>query len=89
MQLVRLLLQMDYKITVVDSNDGTKAGTIGGTILTIVYNIKVAEIEKTIVLASIGAVVSFTISLFLLTTCLLRSIVRLSNSMQISCSLNV
>ena len=56
---------MDYKITVVDSNDGTKAGTIGGTILTIVYNIKVAEIEKTIVLASIGAVVSFTISIIL------------------------
>jgi len=56
---------MDYKLTTVDSDDGTKAGTIGGTILTIVYNIKLADIEKTIVLASIGAVVSFTISIIL------------------------
>lgn len=44
-------------------DSGTKAGTIGGTFLTIIVNIKGEDIVKTIVLAGIGAVVSFFVSL--------------------------
>jgi hypothetical protein len=40
-------------------------GTAGGTFLSIVPNIQSADVLKTILLASIGAVVSFTISLVL------------------------
>jgi hypothetical protein len=43
----------------------TKAGTVGGTLFTVFYNIKSEDIVKTIVLASIGAVVSFLVSLML------------------------
>lgn len=48
-----------------ESNTGTKAGTIGGTLLTIFYNIRSEDIVKTIVLAGVGAVVSFVVSLLL------------------------
>ena len=48
----------------------TKAGTAGGTLLTIFGNISSQDIVKTIVLAGIGAVVSFTI------TILLKTIIR-------------
>ena len=48
-----------------ESNTGTKAGTIGGTLLTICYNINSEDITKTIVLAGIGAVFSFVVSLLL------------------------
>ena len=44
-------------------DNGTKAGTIGGTLLTIVANIKSEDVLKTIVLAGVGAVVSFFVSL--------------------------
>jgi mannitol-specific phosphotransferase system IIBC component len=44
---------------------GTKAGTIGGTLLTIIMNIDAADLLRTAMLATVGAVVSFTISLFL------------------------
>ncbi|MFY7963520.1 MAG: hypothetical protein ACOVO1_01375 [Chitinophagaceae bacterium] len=46
-------------------NSSAKAGTIGGTLLTVFYNIKSEDVVKTIVLASIGAVVSFVVSLLL------------------------
>jgi mannitol-specific phosphotransferase system IIBC component len=46
-------------------DSGTKAGTIGGTLLTILMNITKEDILKTSVLASIGAIVSFGISLLL------------------------
>ncbi len=39
------------------------AGTAGGTLLTIFMNIHSEDIVKTIVLATIGAVVSFAISM--------------------------
>lgn len=42
---------------------GTVAGTASGTILTIFANIHSEDIVKTAVLAIIGAVVSFSISL--------------------------
>jgi hypothetical protein len=44
---------------------GTKAGTIGGTLTIIFANITSADAFKTIVLAAIGAVVSFTVSFLL------------------------
>ena len=37
---------------------GTKAGTIGGTFLTVAANIDSGDVLKTIVLAAIGAIVS-------------------------------
>ena len=40
-------------------------GTVSGTVLTIMVNIGSSDIFKTIVLAAIGAVVSFFTSLFL------------------------
>ena len=48
-----------------ESNTGTKVGTVGGTLLTIFYNIRSEDIVKTIVLACVGAVVSFVVSLLL------------------------
>ena len=41
----------------------TRYGTVGGTLLTILININIHDIFKTTVLVSIGAVVSFFISL--------------------------
>jgi hypothetical protein len=43
----------------------TKAGTLCGTMLTIFANIHSEDIIKTVVLAAIGAVVSFTITVLL------------------------
>jgi mannitol-specific phosphotransferase system IIBC component len=45
------------------NHQGTVAGTAGGTLLTIFANIHSEDIVKTAVLACIGAVVSFTISI--------------------------
>jgi len=47
------------------SNHSLVAGTGGGTLLTILVNIQPGDIGKTALLASIGAVVSFFVSLFL------------------------
>ena len=47
------------------NNHGTVAGTAGGTLLTIFANIHSEDVIKTAVLACIGAVVSFMISLFM------------------------
>ena len=46
-------------------DNGTKAGTAGGTILTILFNIQTADILKTAMLAAVGAMVSFAVTLFL------------------------
>jgi len=43
----------------------TKTGTAGGTLLTIFANITEEDIAKTIVLAGIGAIVSFGVTLLL------------------------
>ena len=43
----------------------TKTGTAGGTLLTIFANITKEDIAKTIVLAAVGAIVSFAITLLL------------------------
>ena len=44
---------------------GTKAGTIGGTFLTVVANIHNEDVLQTIVLAALGAIVSFSVSLLM------------------------
>jgi hypothetical protein len=46
-------------------DNGTKAGTAAGTLLTIIFNIHIHDILKTVVLAAIGAIVSFGVSLAL------------------------
>lgn len=43
----------------------SKAGTVGGILTILLANINSGEILKTIALAAIGAVVSFTVSIFL------------------------
>ncbi|GAB3721047.1 MAG: hypothetical protein ACOVQC_04210 [Flavobacterium sp.] len=47
------------------SNNPTLIGTVGGTFLSIVPNLESEDIVKTIILAAVGAIVSFTISLLL------------------------
>ena len=46
---------------------GTKAGTAGGILLIILANINSGDLLRTAVLATLGAIVSFTVSLFLRT----------------------
>jgi uncharacterized membrane protein YgaE (UPF0421/DUF939 family) len=40
-----------------------KAGTVGGTLLTVIVNIQGVDILKTCILAAIGAVISFCVSM--------------------------
>lgn len=42
---------------------GTLAGTAGGTLLTILFSLRTEEVAKTVILACIGAITSFLISL--------------------------
>lgn len=44
---------------------GTILGTVSGTALTVVVNIGSSDIIKTVVLAALGAAVSFSVSLLL------------------------
>jgi hypothetical protein len=44
---------------------GTILGTVSGTVLTVAVNIGSSDILKTAILASLGAVVSFSVSLLL------------------------
>jgi len=46
-------------------DDHAKAGTAGGTLLSILANIHSGDILKTVVLAAVGAVVSFSMTLLL------------------------
>jgi mannitol-specific phosphotransferase system IIBC component len=47
------------------ANNPTLIGTAGGTFLSIVPNIHSEDIARTVILATVGAIVSFTISLLL------------------------
>lgn len=47
------------------SHHGTAAGTVGGTLLSIFANVQSGDITKTIILATVGAIVSFVVSLAL------------------------
>ena len=44
---------------------GTILGTVSGTVLTVVVNVGSSDIVKTVILAGLGAVVSFCVSLLL------------------------
>jgi mannitol-specific phosphotransferase system IIBC component len=44
---------------------GTIMGTVSGTVLTVAVNVGSSDILKTVILASLGAVVSFSVSLLL------------------------
>ncbi|WP_073371474.1 hypothetical protein [Flavobacterium fluvii] len=46
-------------------SDSTVVGTAGGTILSVLPNLHSEDVLKTIILATVGAVVSFLISLIL------------------------
>lgn len=56
------MVKRTVSMTTPNSNGGTVAGTAGGTLLTIFANIHSEDVIKTAVLACIGAIVSFTIS---------------------------
>lgn len=43
----------------------TKAGTAGGTLLTIFTNMSSTDVLKTVILAGLGAIVSFTVTILL------------------------
>lgn len=45
--------------------NGTIIGTVSGTVLTVLVNIGSSDILKTVILAALGAVVSFSVSLLL------------------------
>jgi hypothetical protein len=48
-----------------ETNISLKAGTASGTLLSVLPNILSADVVKTIILAVIGATVSFLFSIFL------------------------
>ncbi len=47
------------------NSTGTKVGTAGGTLLTVLANISTGDLVHTSVLAAVGALVSFTVSILL------------------------
>lgn len=58
---------MQWKAVIpnVQTDHTTIKGTIGGTLLTLFATIDVQDYVKTIILASVGAIVSFVVSKFL------------------------
>jgi len=48
-----------------ESNNTLQIGTAAGTLLSVVPNIVSEDIVKTIILAAIGAIISFSVSLLL------------------------
>jgi mannitol-specific phosphotransferase system IIBC component len=50
-------------MSIPSSHHGTAAGTAGGTLLSVFATIESGDLTKTIVLATVGAVVSFGVSL--------------------------
>ena len=44
---------------------GTILGTVSGTVLTVAVNVGSSDIVKTVILATLGAVVSFSVSLLM------------------------
>ena len=49
----------------INFDSGTRAGTLGGTLLCIFCNIHFADLTKTAILAAVGAAVSFGVSIAL------------------------
>ena len=54
-----------FKTNGMESNHNIKAGTIGGTLLTVLATITKDDVLKTIIMAASGAAVSFCVSLLL------------------------
>lgn len=52
-------------MSIASNHHGTAAGTVGGTLLSIFASIQSGDVTKTIILAALGAVVSFGVSLAL------------------------
>jgi len=52
---------MEYPI----NDDSTAIGTVGGTLLSIAANISTGDMLRTAVLAAVGALVSFAVSVLL------------------------
>lgn len=48
-----------------ENNHNTISGTIGGTLIAFFATVQREDIQKTMLLAAIGAIVSFTVSLLL------------------------
>lgn len=53
---------------------GTIMGTVSGTVLTVLVNVGSSDILKTVILAALGAVVSFSVSVLL--KCLVKRFKR-------------
>ena len=47
------------------NDSSTQTGTIGGTLLSIAANISSGDLFRTAILAAVGAIVSFTVSVLL------------------------
>jgi hypothetical protein len=47
------------------SSNSAMVGTAGGTFLSVIPNLNSEDVVKTIILATLGAIVSFTISILL------------------------
>ena len=52
-------------MTKAEMDNNTLMGTAGGTFLSVAPNLSSDDVAKTVILATVGAVVSFTISLLL------------------------
>jgi hypothetical protein len=59
---LRKIMQTTFEM---ENNIAIKTGTVSGTLLSIVPNLLSEDIVRTIILAALGAVVSFGVSFFL------------------------
>ena len=50
-------------MSIPSNHHGTAAGTAGGTLLSVFASVQSGDVTKTIILAALGAVVSFGVSL--------------------------
>lgn len=59
------LLQNDKTMAAHNEHTSEVAGTVGGTVLTIIGSLQPHDLVKTVILATVGAVVSFALSLLM------------------------
>lgn len=59
------LMMIPQIMATLSSHHGTAAGTAGGTVLSVLATIQSGDLTKTVILAALGAVVSFGVSLAL------------------------
>ena len=63
MKRMKLIMMLKIMDTITGSN--TIAGTAGGTLLVVLLHIQADELLQTVLLAAVGAVVSYSTSVFL------------------------